>query len=72
MIIGLKNGSVSVLGSEEGRLKEEVGAVRFDPRIITGMLIGMVLGLHYHEALVLYMPLLVVAGLVMLLKVLHR
>lgn len=53
-------------------VNEEVGEMRFDPKIITGIVIGMVLGLQYHEALVLYMPLLVIAGLVMLLKVLHR
>ncbi len=46
--------------------------MKFDVKIITGMLVGMVLGLQYHETLMLYMPLLVIAGLVMLLKVLHR
>jgi hypothetical protein len=51
---------------------EEVGNMKFDPKIITGIIIGMVLGLQYQETLVLYMPLLVIAGLVMLLKVLHR
>ena len=46
--------------------------MKFDNIIISGILIGMVLGLHYHGALITYMPLLVIAGLVMLLKVLHR
>ena len=49
-----------------------VGSMKFDMRILTGLLIGMVLGLHYHEVLAMYLPLLVIAGLVMLLKVLHR
>ena len=58
-------------GKTRKRLKE-VGAMKFDIRIVTGIVLGMVLGLHYHEALLTYMPLLTIAGLVMLLKVLHR
>lgn len=49
-----------------------VGGMKFDSKIITGIVVGMVLGLHYHGALITYMPLLVIAGLVMLLRVLHR
>lgn len=46
--------------------------MKFDSKLITGITIGMVLGLHYHGALMTYLPLLVIAGMVMLLKVLHR
>ena len=46
--------------------------MKMDSRIITGLLLGLVTGLHYHESLVLYLPVLVIAALVMLLKLLHR
>lgn len=46
--------------------------MKFDNRVLTGLLLGVVLGLHYHGALIMYMPLLVIASLVMLLKFLHR
>ena len=42
--------------------------MKFDIRLVSGILIGMVIGLHYHASLVEYMPLLVIAGLVLLLK----
>lgn len=46
--------------------------MRFDSRIVTGIFIGAVLGLHYHANLVIYLPILTVATLVLILKVLHR
>jgi hypothetical protein len=46
--------------------------MHFDNRLLTGLLLGVVLGLHYHSALITYMPLMVIAGLVMVLKFLHR
>ena len=46
--------------------------MKFDSRLVTGVLIGMIIGLHYHASLMVYMPLLVIAGLVLLLKTLHH
>ena len=40
--------------------------MKFDSRLVTGILIGMVVGLHYHAGLMVYMPLLVIAALVLL------
>ena len=51
---------------------KEVEKMKFDNRVLTGLLFGVVLGLHYHSELVTYMPLLVIAALVMLLKFLHH
>ena len=52
--------------------KGEVGHMKFDTRLITGMVLGGVIGLHYYDSLVTYMPLLVIVGIVMLLKILHN
>lgn len=46
--------------------------MRFDSRLVTGIFIGAVLGLHYHGALIAYLPILTVATLIMLLKTLHH
>ena len=46
--------------------------MKFDTRIVTGILVGVVIGLHYGTALTIYMPLLVIAAMVMLLKILHH
>ena len=46
--------------------------MKFDPRLMTGIIIGMVVGLQYHASLLEYMPLLVIAGLILLLKTLHH
>ncbi len=42
--------------------------MKLDIRLLTGSLVGMVLGLHYHGALVHYMPLLTVGALILMLK----
>ena len=52
-------------------LKKEVGEMKIDKRLLTGIFVGMVLGLHYHAVLVAYLPLLMVAALVLVLKSLH-
>ena len=54
------------------RRKKEVGAMRFDNRIVTGIFIGTVLGLHYHGALISYLPVLVIVTLIMALRIVHR
>ena len=46
--------------------------MKFDHRLVTGILIGTVFGLHYHEALVTYLPLLIIAALILLLKIVHH
>ena len=46
--------------------------MKFDIRLVTGIFIGMVLGLHYHVTLIEYLPLLLVATLILLLKTVHH
>ncbi len=46
--------------------------MHFDTRLVTGILLGMVLGLHYHASLVTVMPLLVIATLILMLRILHK
>ena len=46
--------------------------MKFDTRLVTGIFIGMVLGLHYHASLVIYLPLMIVATLILVLKALHH
>jgi hypothetical protein len=46
--------------------------MKFDVRLLTGVFVGMVLGLHYHAVLMEYLPLLMVPTLILILKVLHR
>ncbi len=46
--------------------------MKMDVRLITGIFIGMILGLHYHGVLVTYLPLLMVPTLILVLKTLHR
>ncbi len=46
--------------------------MKFDTRLVTGIFIGAVLGLHYHTSLAIYLPILTVATLILVLKVLHR
>lgn len=46
--------------------------MKFDIRLVTGIFIGVVVGLHYHTYLIIYLPVLTVATLVMLLKTIHR
>ena len=46
--------------------------MKIDVRLVTGIFIGVILGLHYHSVMISYMPLLMVPTLIMVLKVLHR
>jgi hypothetical protein len=46
--------------------------MKVDTRLVTGILIGIVFGLQYHMALIEYMPLLVIASLILLLRFLHH
>ena len=50
----------------------EVDAMKFDQRLVSGIFIGLVLGLHYFESLVIYLPILMVVTLIMALRMLHR
>ena len=42
--------------------------MKVDIRLLTGALVGMVLGLHYHVTLDNYLPLLTVGALILILK----
>ena len=46
--------------------------MKFDTRLVTGIFIGMVIGLHYQAALAVYLPLMIVATLVLVLNTLHH
>ena len=46
--------------------------MKFDHRLVSGIFIGLVLGLHYFEYLSLYLPILTVVTLIMLLRMIHR
>ena len=43
--------------------------MKFDTKLITGILIGTVFGLYYHEALAVYLPILTIGMLVLLLRI---
>ncbi len=43
-----------------------------DMRMVTGILVGAILGLHYHDALIVYLPILTVATLIFLLKTIRQ
>ena len=45
--------------------------MKFDTRLITGILLGAVLGLYYHETLALYLPVLTIAALISLLRIIR-
>ena len=46
--------------------------MKIDTRLLTGIFVGTVIGLHYHVILIAYLPVLMVATLVLLLKTIHR
>ena len=43
--------------------------MKFDTRLTAGLLLGTVFGLHYHDTLALYFPVLTIAALIMLLRI---
>lgn len=48
--------------------KEGVDFMKFDSRMFAGMIIGMLLGLHFYSDLVVFLPILMVIAIGMLLK----
>ena len=46
--------------------------MKFDSRLVTGIFIGMVLGLHYGSTLHVYLPVLMVATLILVLKTIRH
>lgn len=46
--------------------------MKFDQRLVSGIFIGLVLGLHYHGSLAIYLPILTVVTLILMLRTLHR
>lgn len=51
---------------------EEVFTMKFDLKLITGIFVGMLLGLHYSSVLIPYIPLLMVPTVILVLKHIHR
>ena len=46
--------------------------MKFDNKLVTGIFIGMVLGLHYGSTLQVYLPVLMVVTLIMALKLIRH
>ena len=46
--------------------------MKFDMRLITGILVGMVIGLHYVDQLLVYVPLLSIVALILVLKTIRH
>lgn len=46
--------------------------MKMDVRLLTGIFVGMLVGLHYHEALLPYLPLMIVPTLILVLKIVHH
>lgn len=46
--------------------------MKMDVRLLTGIFVGLIIGLHYHAALVEYLPLLMVPAVILVLKIIHR
>ena len=55
-----------------GAGKKEVAEMKFDNRLVAGIFIGLVLGLHYSASLVVYLPILTVVTLILMLRTLNR
>ena len=47
---------------------KEVAKMKFDIKLVTGIFVGMLLGLHYSSVLIPYIPLLMVPTVILLLK----
>ncbi len=43
-----------------------------DPKLTSGIFIGLLVGLHYHAALVSYLPILMIITVIMVLRLIHR
>ncbi len=50
----------------------EVAEMKFDWRLITGVFVGIVLGLHYSPILTVYFPVLMVIALILVLHAIHH
>ena len=46
--------------------------MKFDMKLITGIFIGVVVGLHMVDTLAVYVPILTVAALVLILRTIHH
>lgn len=46
--------------------------MNFDHKLVGGIFLGLVLGLHYHASLVTYLPILMIITVIMLLRLLPR
>ena len=40
--------------------------------MLTGIFVGMVIALHYHALLAIYLPVLMIITLILVLKILHH
>ena len=46
--------------------------MKFDSRLVFGVLIGMIVGLHFHAALITFLPILLVIALALVLKTIRH
>jgi len=54
------------------RIEEGVNKMKFDNRLVTGIFIGMLLGLHYHVSLIAYLPVLVLLTVIFTFKMIRH
>lgn len=46
--------------------------MHLDTKLTTGILLGVIMGLKYHESLLLYLPVLAIITVIMLLKTMRE
>ena len=46
--------------------------MKFDTKLVTGILVGLVLGLNYQPTLIVYLPLFTVAALIVGIQLIRR
>ena len=46
--------------------------MHLDPKLLGGIFLGLVLGLHYHASLVTYLPIFMIITVIMVLRLLPR
>ena len=46
--------------------------MKFDTRLVTGIFVGLLVGLHYYSILAVYVPILMIVTLIMVLSIVKR
>ena len=51
---------------------KEVATMKFDTNLILGVLVGLIVALHYHVALTTYLPIFMILTVLMVIRLIHR